>query len=351
MSQQAPRAAVLVRPHYFGPNPQTNLDNTFHSWTPHHEPLAQGASLADAKRLEWAAYNASTRLAEALDDSGVTVHIFEDDSPGRPDSVFPNNWFSTHPQGQIVLYPMYAENRRTERRSDIVDFLSERYQVQEVIDLTRLELAGYYLEGTGAMVLDHLSRTAYIANSQRASQYALERFCSVLDYEPLVFDACDDNGCPIYHTNIAMSIGTEFALLATDSVPSIRQRKGLVKRLEKSGRTVLPLSREQLQNFAGNSIELAGRHGRILAMSQRAADSLTNEQISIIESSCKIVAVDIAPVELAGGSVRCMIAGVHLEERAVAQVPEQRKAANVTGGARFRDNSPGRRSPAHLKAV
>ncbi len=312
MSCQAPGSVVLVRPHHFSSNPQTNTDNSFQSWD--IAPLFK----AD---ISQAAYNASTRLANALAEAGVDVHVFEDTETHRPDSVFPNNWFSTHAEGQLALYPMFAENRRTERRSDIVSFLSEQYEVGEVVDFSGLEADGMYLEGTGTMVLDHVARVAYTAKSRRAHPIALERFCSRFDYEPMYFSAQDDDGRAIYHTNILMSIATEFALVGLDSIQSKAQRRRIEARLAAGGRATVPLSQAQLREFAGNAIELTTRHGhRVLALSQRAARSLTAAQREVIEASCQILPVDVGPIELAGGSVRCMIAGIHLKRRRSAVV-------------------------------
>ena len=182
MSVQSPSAVVMVRPHRFAPNPHTLVDNGF-------QPSAEGH---DPDRLAAAAYDEVTRAAVALEAAGVTVHLFEDETSHRPDSVFPNNWISTHSGGHIALYPMYTPNRRTERRGDIVELLKTTYRVQDVIDYSGLEYDDVFLEGTGAMVLDHELRIAYAARSNRADPIALERFCTNFGYEPMVFDAAAD---------------------------------------------------------------------------------------------------------------------------------------------------------------
>lgn len=316
MSPQAPGSVVLVRPHHFAPNPQTNTDNSFHSWDV--APLFR-------RDISQSAFNASTRLARALETAGVDVHVFEDTETHRPDSVFPNNWFSTHAGGRMALYPMFAENRRTERRTDIVDFIKRHYQVGEVIDFSGLEEDGMYLEGTGTMVLDHVARVAYTAKSRRAHPLALERFCARFDYEPVFFSAQDSDGRAIYHTNILMSIATEFALVGFDSIRVKSQRRRIESKLADSGREAVALSQSQLREFAGNAIELTSRHGhRVLALSARAARSLTPWQRGVIEDSCQILPVDVGPIEMAGGSVRCMIAGIHLQRRLGAAQPEPR---------------------------
>lgn len=304
-SLQAPTTVLMIRPHHFSVNPQTAADNVFQS----HIGDRTDADIAAV------AYAECTALATALSAKGVRVHLFEDETTQRPDSVFPNNWFSTHRGGRIVTYPMFTPNRRLERRPDVIELLKEQYRVQDVIDYSGLEYDGLFLEGTGAMVLDHIGRIAYVAHSHRADPVILERFCTHNGYEPMVFDACDDEGTPIYHTNVLMCVGTEVALICLDAIPDATRRGEVVDRLTETGRTVVDLTHDQLRDFAGNAFELTGSHGRLLAMSNRAHRSLTAMQLRTIEASCEIVAVDISTIELAGGSVRCMLAGIHLDQR------------------------------------
>lgn len=172
-----------------------------------------------------------------------------------------------------------------------------------------------FLEGTGAMVLDHIERVAYTAKSNRASDIILERFCSHFQFEPMAFDTADSTGTPIYHTNVMMCIGTEFALICPDMIVDSHRRLEILNRLENSGRQIVDLSYEQVDNFAGNGLELTGANGSLLAMSEKAVDALSHEQKSIIEQSAEIVPLAIPTIELAGGSVRCMLAGIHLTRR------------------------------------
>ena len=302
MSVQAPSAVVLIRPHHFAPNSETADDNVF-------QTIDAGRP---ARELAAAAMADADRLAAALEGAGVTVHVFDDLEETRPDSVFPNNWFSTHAGGRIAVYPMYAPNRRLERRTDVLELLKSRYRVQEVVDYSGLEPDGLFLEGTGAMVLDNLNRTAYVVRSHRADPIVLERFCTAFGYEPMVFDA-SLRGVPIYHTNVMMCIGTEFALVGLDAMTS--RREEVASRLAEQGREVIALTTEQLEDFAGNAIELHGRDGRVLALSTRAAASLTSAQRAVIERSARLLPVDVSTIELEGGSVRCMIAGIHLDPR------------------------------------
>lgn len=304
MGAQAPSAVILVRPHHFDVNPITAADNVFQIEGPNGSP----------ERSE-AAYRETTALAEVLEAEGVRVHLFDDERDDRPDSVFPNNWISTHVGGHVAVFPMFAPNRRPERRPDVIEMLKREYRVQDVIDYSGLEHDGIFLEGTGAMVLDHEERVAYVTRSNRADPIALERFCTHFGYEPMVFDAADPDGTPIYHTNVLMCIATGFVLAGLSLMRPDARRTEIVERLGAGGREVIELSFEQVKNFAGNAIELQGRGGRILALSQRALESLTDAQRETIERTARIVAVDVPTIELSGGSVRCMIAGVHLTRR------------------------------------
>ncbi|MGB4137245.1 MAG: arginine deiminase-related protein [Microbacterium sp.] len=304
MSVQSPAAVVVIRPHAFQVNPETAADNAFQ-----RTPGADDAGTA-ARALEEV-----TRVVETLRGRGVTVHVFEDESTDTPDSVFPNNWFSTHAGGHIAIYPMYAPNRRRERRSDVVEFLKRRYRVQTVLDYSGLEPDGVFLEGTGAMVLDHMMRVAYVARSRRADPIALERFCTDFQFEPLVFNTTGPAAEPIYHTNVMMSIASSFALVGLDLIVDPLRRAEVGSRLRASGREVIALTPAQIAEFAGNALELDTPGGPILAISQRAADSLDATQVAAIEGHSRIVPLDIPTIEDAGGSVRCMLAGIHLERR------------------------------------
>lgn len=304
-SLQAPTTVLMIRPHHFSVNDQTAADNVFQSDADERSP-------SDISAM---AYRESTALVDALTSRGVRVHLFEDESTDRPDSVFPNNWFSTHRGGRIVTYPMYTPNRRLERRTDVIELLKEQYRVQDVIDYSGLERDGLFLEGTGAMVLDHVGRVAYVAGSHRADPVILERFCTHNSYEPMVFDARDQHGRAIYHTNVLMCVGTNIALICLDAIADAARRGEVIERLTETGRTVIDITHEQLRDFAGNAFEMTGTHQRLLAMSARAHRSLTATQLRTIEASCEIVSVDISTIELAGGSVRCMVAGIHLDRR------------------------------------
>ncbi len=304
-SIQAPSAVVMIRPHRFTSNPQTLSDNAFQ-----RVANSRGSESGSA-----AALGEVTAAKQALVDHGIRVHLFEDQSDKTPDSVFPNNWFSTHPGGHVALFPMYTPNRRLERRYDIIEMLKREYRVQEVIDYSGLEYDDVFLEGTGAIVIDHVERIAYAVRSNRTDPVALERFCTHFSYEPIAFDATDSKGSPIYHTNVLMCIATDFAMIGLDMISDVSRRQEIRQRFTESGRKLIELSAAQIGNFAGNAIELQGRDGRILALSTRAYNCLTDEQKAIIEESTTLLPLEIPTIELAGGSVRCMLAGVHLAPR------------------------------------
>lgn len=303
-SLQAPSSVVMVRPHHFTPNTETAQDNHF-----------QTQSTGDAAQTARAAYAEVTRAADALKSAGIRVHLFEDTGTETPDSVFPNNWFSTHSGGHIAVYPMYSPNRRPERRQDILDMLKRDYRVQDIIDYSGLEQDHLYLEGTGAMVIDHLERVAYAARSNRTSEVLMERFCTHFNYEPVVFDAVDAQGQPIYHTNVLMCIGTGFALIGLGAIPDTARCNEVADRLHRGERDIIALTQHQVANFAGNAIELQGRDGLVLALSTRALRALDPIQRAILERHVTLLPLDIPTIEHAGGSVRCMIAGLHLSAR------------------------------------
>jgi hypothetical protein len=301
---QAPTAVVMIRPHHFFPNEETKQDNAF-----------QTNKVFDKEDIKVHAYEQVTAAGKILEAEGVRVHVFEDVGIDTPESVFPNNWFSTHSGGQIALYPMYAKSRRKERRTDVIELLKREYRVQDIVDYSGLEYDDIYLEGTGAMVLDHIERVAYAVRSKRTDSHALERFCSHFNFEPMVFDAHDKSNISVYHTNVLMCIGSDFVMAGFDMMTNLKRRAEIIQRFESAGKRVIYLTEQQINAFCGNALELQGNSGRILALSAKAHAALTPEQIASLEQSVKLVPLDVSAIELAGGSVRCMLAGIHLTIR------------------------------------
>jgi hypothetical protein len=304
-SPQSTSHVVMIRPARFASNPETLDSNRF-----------QTAGTDDSAQAQRAAQAEFDALVRALEDAGVEVHVFEDTpTPVKPDAVFPNNWFSTHADGSVVLYPMLAPNRRLERRLDIIEALHRRdgFHVHATIDLTHRELDGKCLEGTGSLVLDRIHRIAYACLSPRTDLDVLGEFGQRLDYDVAAFDASDANGAPIYHTNVLMSVGTRFAAVCTAAIEPGR-RAAIVALLETTGRQIVDLTLDQMHSFAGNMLELRTREGAcVIAMSASALQSLAPGQRAALEACGSIVSAPIPTIErLGGGSVRCMIAEVFL---------------------------------------
>lgn len=296
-----PGAVVMVRPHHFAVNPETADDNAFQ------------VIPADANSIAGAAYREISAAAETLRAHGVTVHLFDDEGRATPDSVFPNNWFSTHPGGDVVLYPMRAVSRRGERRGDIIDALKAQYRVSAVLDLSPAEDHGQSLEGTGALVIDHTAGCVFMARSGRADAVLCQRLCSFLGLEPVIFDAAGPDGQPIYHTNVMLALGSGYSLVGTESIaPTDRER--VLQALDARG-DVIPLTNAQIGAFAGNAFELQGTEGPLLALSQTAMTALTPSQIAELEAHAKLLPLAMPTIEMSGGSVRCTLAGVHLKKR------------------------------------
>ena len=299
-------AVLMIRPVRFESNPQTAESNRF-----------QGRSAKPVEEQQARAMREFDGLADALRHAGVDVIVVDDTpEPHTPDSIFPNNWVSFHADGRVILYPMEAENRRTERRPDIIADIGKRYgyQVTEVIDLSGHEAAGHYLEGTGSMVLDRANRIAYSCLSSRTQLDPLGDFAQRMDYDVVAFDAVDREGVPIYHTNVLMNIGEKLAVICDAAIPREDQRAAVLQRLRDSGHAVLSLTCDQLDAFAGNMLELRTLNGeRVVAMSQQAHDSLDDLQLAQLRENGRIVTAPISTIEAsAGGSVRCMLAEIHL---------------------------------------
>jgi len=298
----------MIRPRRFGSNVETLASNRFQS--PGRDHAGEAAA-----GLEAAACAEADALANALSRAGVTVHVFEGQNACVcPDEVFPNNWISSHADGTLVLYPMMAPSRRLERRTDIVDALRGfGYRVRRVVDLAELEAHGVFLEGTGSLVLDRRQRIAYACSSPRTSPEAVEIYAERLGYEAVPFDARDRAGHPIYHTNVLMSVGTAFAVVCAEAIRDERDRRRVLQRLSESGKEVIDIGFEQLRAFAGNLLELRGARGPVITLSERALASLRADQQRALSAHGELVPSAVDTIETyGGGSVRCMLAEVHL---------------------------------------
>jgi hypothetical protein len=297
---QVTSAVLMIRPLRFGWNAETAASNTYQ--VPTGEPAAELQARAAA---EWDA------LRERLVTSGVAVTAFDDRlEPHTPDSIFPNNWFSTHADGTLVLYPMAAENRRAERRPHLIAALQASLGVRRVVDLTSWEAQGKFLEGTGSLVLDRAGRVAYAAPSVRTHPEVAEAFCAALGYRLFLFDTVPRRGQPAYHTNVVLSLGETAAVVCPELIDGAAARAGLVDSLARSGRDVIPINVEQVDAFAGNLLQLRGRDDELLwVLSSAAHAALRPEQRDRLARRSRLVHSPLPTIEsVGGGSARCMLA-------------------------------------------
>ncbi len=294
---------LMIRPARFGYNAQTAVNNAFQ---------VRGMHLAaDAQQKAEAEFDG---FVSRLRDHGVDVLVVQDTvEPHTPDSIFPNNWISFHADGTAVLYPMFAENRRLERKPDVVDAVAHRFAIRRWIDYTVHEPEGRFLEGTGSFVLDRHHEIAYACRSARTDESLFRAFCAQLGYRPIVFDAHDNRGQVIYHTNVMLCVADRYAVICMDSVAGA-DRVSVRESLERSGKTVVTITQKQLDSFAGNMLQVENTAGKtFLVMSSQAYRSLDKQQVALLESFDPIIHAPLETIEqLGGGSARCMMAEVFL---------------------------------------
>lgn len=300
---QVPHTILLVRPAAFGYNPETAMSNAFQK-EPKDTILVQKNALKEFDTV-----------IDVLNQKKISTIVIEDlIEPKTTDAIFPNNWITTHEDGKIILYPMMAPSRRNERRIDIVDLLKKEFRVSEVVNLSSYEHQNQFLEGTGSIVFDHANQLAYACMSDRTHPEVLNKLCDLINYKPILFHAADEEGISIYHTNVMMWVGKSLAGICLDSIKSDEEQEIILNELANSNRKVIALSYSQMSNFAGNMFEVQAIDGsQYLLMSQSAYDSLLPGQLAEIEKYVKILPLDIATIEESGGgSIRCMVAGIHL---------------------------------------
>lgn len=306
--RQVTDTVLMVRPVRFGFNAETAASNVFQRRDDERSPEA----------IQAAARAEHDGVVAALRDAGVTVELETDTpDPATPDSIFPNNWFSTHEDGTFVLYPMATPNRRAERRPDVVARLLARFGHRTVLDLTRHEIDGRFLEGTGSLLIDHPRRTAYVCASVRADPAVVEAWRRRMGFERCVTfhaTAPDDGGAPVpvYHTNVVMALGERTCVVCAEAVDDAGERRALVGSLAASGRRVVEITRAQMNGFAGNLLQLAtAGGGRIWAMSSAAHEALSPAERAILAEDGRLVHAPIPTIErLGGGSVRCLLAEI-----------------------------------------
>ena len=306
---QTTNKVLMVRPVRFAYNEETATNNAFQK----KDDTQGGAQTVEQQAVkEFDAYVAMLR------DQGVEVQVLQDtEEPFTPDSIFPNNCFSTHidvlpgtsvRQRTLVIYPMYAHNRRDERGKLLKALMKEKFD--KIVDLSILEQEGKFLEGTGSLILDREHHIAYACVSPRTNPVALKIWADEMNYRYVLFDGTDDNRQPIYHTNVMMHVGSRYAIVCLEAIADQSQRQTVIDSLHTTGKEIVNISFDQMRQFAGNMLELRNSEGKkILVMSATAKHSLTSEQLSILEQDALIVAPDIHTIETAGGgSARCMIA-------------------------------------------
>lgn len=306
---QSTSRILMIRPVRFAYNEQTAESNEFMD----ADFAQETRKIAQEKALE-----EFEQMVVVLTSAGVDVTVYEDTIiPYSPDSIFPNNWLSLHQSGKVVLYPMMAPNRRVERRMDIIDDLRTRCHVEEIIDFSHFEQEGKYLEGTGSMVLDRRFKIAYACLSPRTDAEVLEAFAKETGYEIVSFSALDGNGVPIYHTNVLMCVGDVFAVVCLEAIQNPDERLMVRSVLEETGKYIVEITLDQMNNFAGNMLLVRTRKDtKLLVMSTSAFNSLTEQQRDALDDYAELVHTDLSMIEgNGGGSARCMMAEIHLPLR------------------------------------
>ena len=293
---------LMVRPYQFYYNQQTASNNFFQS----------NINIENANDLAIAEFD---EMVEKLRAHQIKVNVVQDtEDPSTPDSIFPNNWVSTHVDGTLCLYPMYAENRRAERKSTVLNFLHSNYQIKNVLDLTDLEKKGTFLEGTGSMVLDHQNKIAYGCLSERLDINAFNEWCDKMQFKAIAFKAVDDKAQPIYHTNVMMCMGHQFVVICVESIPNEQEKQLVLDSFLQTSKEVITISQDQLNHFAGNMLQVFDINEKPhLIMSEQAYTTLNDAQLKSLEKYNPLLPISIPTIEaLGGGSTRCMMAEIYL---------------------------------------
>jgi hypothetical protein len=293
---------LMIRPVSFGYNAETAVNNAFQVQS-NEENVQQKA------RQEF------DDFVTVLQNNGVDVTVVEDTAlPHTPDSIFPNNWVSFHNDGTLLLYPMYAVNRRAERKEHVLEKINGKFAIKKKIDLSNYEEKDIFLEGTGSMVLDRDNRIAYACISPRTDEKILADFCRQMNYTPVAFAATDGNGQAIYHTNVLMCVADSYVVICLESIADPEQHKLVSETIINSNKRIIPITLHQMNHFAGNMLQLENKNGeKLLVMSSQAYESLTTEQLQELKRYNRVIHSPLTTIETnGGGSARCMIAEVHL---------------------------------------
>lgn len=295
---------LLVKPAHFTFNKETAGSNAFQNVLEEKEEIIKTKVL-----------NEFENAVALLKSKNINVTVVEDTpDPVKPDAIFPNNWVSFHADGTVILYPMFAPNRREERRLDVLEMLKKKFKIEKVVDLSKYEAEELFLEGTGSIIFDHQHKVAYACLSPRTDKELFIELCNYLNYQPLYFIAEDKNRKQIYHTNVMMCIAEKFAVICLDSITDKTERQQVIQSFATSDHEIVDISFDQMSHFAGNMLELKDVNGKhLLVMSQSACDSLTVNQKKQIEKYAELLPLPIKTIEtIGGGSARCMIAEIFL---------------------------------------
>ena len=298
---------LMIRPAAFGFNPETAENNYF-----------QSKQQSDNQSIQQLALDEFDNMVKMLRDLDIDVLVINDtNDPVKPSAIFPNNWLIASPEGIISIFPMYAPNRRAEKREDIIKILAEKFRVKDVKDWSEFEVEGKFLEGTGSMVIDHDNKVIYACYSPRTDLSVLERFANTNDYRAIVFLATDKNNHPVYHTNVVMTLGEQFAVLCEEAIEEEWERIAIRQLLDSSGHEIIRITRNQMYSFAGNMLQVKNKSGEnILIMSQTAFNALEEGQKEHLSSFCRLLPIAVPTIEKTeGGSVRCMMAEIFLEKK------------------------------------
>lgn len=296
----------MIRPVRFGYNAQTAVNNAFQREGEQNH--AQEKALAEFDHF-----------VDVLRSHDIDLLVIQDtEVPHTPDSIFPNNWISCHRDGTVVLYPMFAQNRQLERKQSVLDALHQRFMIRETIDYTHYEANGRFLEGTGSFVLDRENRVAYACRSPRTDEALFGVFCARMGYRPIVFNAFDAAKTPIYHTNVMLCVADRYAVINVASIPDDEQ-EAVTAALENTGKEIIPITHDQMQQFAGNMLQVKNKHGVCyLVLSSRAYQALLPGQVARLQAYNPLIHVPLDTIEEnGGGSARCMMAEVLLPEKKV----------------------------------
>jgi hypothetical protein len=302
MNVQTTKHVLMIRPCQFAYNEETAVNNAFQAPT--------GESNVQQQALE--EFNQMVQLLEQQD---IDVLVVDDiPNPPTPDAIFPNNWVSFHSNGTAILYPMFAPSRRKERKSGVLERVREVFKIRHILNLSDYEKQDQFLEGTGSMVLDRVNHVAYAGLSRRTSRKVLEEFCRKMSYKPVIFEATDHFGQPIYHTNVMMSLGERFSVVCLDCIRNEKQRELVRTELQKAGKEIIEISEQQMARFAGNILQVRNlRDVRFIVMSSASYGAFQPDQLAVLSRHGKILHTPLDTIEInGGGSARCMMAEIFL---------------------------------------